>query len=152
MWLSKKNRSNGGYILWKNAIYDCMRNFTETPNFIFSALERELLTLSIEEIIEALVADYKSFSHGNDEGIAVPEDLLEKRLSHSCILCGEGCRLALRLPELGKKLVMACLFYSNERAEEWLTIHGEGEAVKTLHQKIADFEAEKERERQKAEE
>lgn len=124
-----------------------MKNFTDTPNFVFCALERELLTLSTKEIIEALLTDYASFSHGTEAGIKIPEALQEKRQMHSCILFSEGRRLAHRLPELGRKLILASLFAKNSRSEAWLLCHEGEEMLSELKERINAFEKEKERER-----
>lgn len=114
-----------------------------TPNFIFSASEHELITLSLAEIIDGLMTDYKSFSRGNKAGVEVPKSKQEIRMAHSCILYAEGLRLAYTHLELAKKLILASLFANNERAAEWLTLNGEVKQVKELMKRIADFEAQK---------
>lgn len=155
-----------------------MTNFNSTPNFLSGASERELLTLSMSEIIDALLADYKSFSHGNDAGIHVPDKKQEPRQTHSCILYAEGLRLARTHLRLAKKLILASLFESNEpaaqwlavngnvnvdasafadifgcnaRIAEWLAANGEIESLKTILYSIAEAEARKEAARKEAE-
>lgn len=96
-----------------------MANKTITSNSIFSASERELVTLSMSEIIDGLLLDYKSFSHGVQAGISVPDNLQEPRVSHSCILYAEGLRLARTHQEQARKLILASLFESNAKATDW---------------------------------
>lgn len=96
-----------------------MKNMNSTSNFLFGASEHELLTLSLSEIIDGLMNDYKSFCQGDGAGIRVPDSMQEPRMAHSSILFAEGARLALAYPELGKKLVLASLFDNHERAAFW---------------------------------
>lgn len=96
-----------------------MTNMNSTSNFLFGASEHELLTLSLSEIIDGLMNDYKSFSQGDGAGIRIPDSKQEPRMAHSSILFAEGVRLALTYPELGKKLVLASLFNNHERAAYW---------------------------------
>lgn len=96
-----------------------MTNMNSTSNFLFGASEHELLTLSLSEIIDGLMNDYKSFSQGDGAGIRIPDNKQESRMAHSSILFAEGARLALTYPELGKKLVLASLFDNHERAAFW---------------------------------
>lgn len=120
-----------------------MSNMNTTSNFIFGATEHELITLSLAEIIDGLMTDYKSFSRGNEPGVEVPKEKQEIRMAHSCILYAEGLRLAYTHLELAKKLILASLFANNERAAQWLTLNGEVKQVKELMKRIADFEASK---------
>ena len=90
-----------------------MTNFNSTSNFIFGASERELSTLSLREIIDGLMADYRSFSSGTSAGIHIPSGKQEPRMSHSCILFAEGLRQASVHLELAKKLILASLFDCN---------------------------------------
>ena len=129
-----------------------MINFNSTPNFVYSASERELLTLSIAEILDALIADYKSFSHGNDAGIQIPKSLQEPRLAHSCILYAEGLRLAQTHLRLAKKLILASMFNEDVRASQWLKSNGEAKVLETMLEIIAQFEEAKRKEREKQEE
>jgi len=99
-----------------------MANMNYSSEFIFSAPERELLTLSIAEIIDGLMADYKNFSHKNDAGIRIPEKKQEPRMSHSCILYAEGLRLAHTHLNLAKKLILASLFDFVQQANYWFMI------------------------------
>lgn len=96
-----------------------MTKFNPTSICLFSAPERELVTLSMSEIIDGLVNDYKSLSHGVQAGVQIPEKLQESLISHSCILYAEGLRLAHTHLELAMKLIMASLFESNARAANW---------------------------------
>lgn len=93
-----------------------------TSNYLFSATERQLLTLSLAEIIDGLLADYKSFSQGNAPGIRIPKDKLEPRMGHSCILYAEGLRLAHTHLELAKKLITTSLFYFSDQATYWFAM------------------------------
>lgn len=115
-----------------------MTNFNITPNFIFCATERELLTLSLADIVNGLTADYKGFSRGNEASIRIPENQQEPRMSHSCILYAEGLRLAHTHPELAKKLVLASLFDSTARAAQWFAVKPDESAVFTVIRKIAE--------------
>lgn len=87
---------------------------------IFGASERELLTLSLAEIIDGLMQEYKSFSRGIEAGINIPDSKAEPRMSHSCILYAEGLRLAHTHLELAKKLIFASLLNFNSTAREQL--------------------------------
>lgn len=117
-----------------------MTNFNTTPNYIFCASERELLTLSLAEIIEGLQADYKSFSGKTDAGIRIPESKQEPRMSHSCILYAEGIRLAHTHLDLGKRLVLSSLFDNIERVAQWYAAMGEKPKLKPLLKKISEFD------------
>lgn len=99
-----------------------MTNFNITSNFIFGASERELITISFAEIIAGLVADYKSFSKGNEAGISIPQNKCESRMGHSCILYAEGVRLAHTHLELAKKLILASLFDYSDQIYYWLAL------------------------------
>lgn len=129
-----------------------MRNYNTTSNFIFCAPERELITLSNSEILSGLLADYKSFSRGIAAGIWIPEELQGPRMGHACILYAEGLRLARTHLELAKKLILASLFYHQDRATEWLTCHGEAAALADLSRLIQEFEDFKAAERKRKEE
>lgn len=129
-----------------------MTNFNTTPEFIFSASERELLTLTLAEIIDGIICDYKSFSKGIEEGIKIPEKKQEPRLMHSCILYAEGLRLAHTHPELAKKLIFASLFNASNRALDWLRANGEASKVIALLREIVKFEKWKKDERKRREE
>lgn len=129
-----------------------MRNYNTTSNFIFCASERELITLSNAEILSGILADYKSFSRGIAAGIRIPEELQGPRMGHACILYAEGIRLAHTHLELAKKLILASLFYHQDRATEWLTIHGEAAALENLSHLIQEFEDFKAAERKRKEE
>lgn len=97
-----------------------MTNFNSTPDSIFSATERELLTLSFDEILSGLINDYKSFSRGADAGISIPNGKQELRAAHSCILYAEGLRLTQAHLELAKKLILASLFDFSSQAKSWI--------------------------------
>ena len=129
-----------------------MTNNSSISNFIFGASERELLTFSMAEIIDGLIADYKSFSHGNDEGILIPKALQEPRLAHSCILYSEGLRLAHTHLRLAKKLILASLLNGDIRASQWLKNNGEAKILETLLEMITQFEETKKKEREKQDE
>ena len=126
-----------------------MTNFNNTPIFLFSASERELFTLSNEEIVEGLFADYKSFSHRHEEGIEIPERLLEPRATHAGILFSEGLRLAHTHLELAKKLVLASLFEYSQRAAEWLRNNGMTKELESFIKQVTDFETFKTSERKR---
>ena len=126
-----------------------MRNFKTIPNFIFGATERELFNLSNEEIVGCLFDDYESFSHRNEEGIEIPEKLLEPRETHAGILFAEGLRLAHTHLELAKKLVLASLFEYSQRAAEWLRNNGMAKELEEFIKKVTDFEAFKTSERKR---
>lgn len=130
-----------------------------TTNFIFGATERELVTLSMAEIIDGLMADYKSFSSGIQAGIRIPDKKVEPRMAHSSILYAEGLRLAKTHLELAKKLILASLFDAitakdriNIRSIEWLKANDEAELLKKVLKAIKDFEDYKAEERRKEEE
>lgn len=93
-----------------------------TSNFLFGATERELVTFSMAEIIDGLMADYKSFSSGIQEGIRIPDKKIEPRMAHSGILYAEGIRLAHTHLELAKKLILASLFDFTDQASYWLAV------------------------------
>lgn len=144
-----------------------MANINSTSNFIFGASERELLTLSISEIIDGLLADYQSFSTGNLPGVNIPDRMVEPRMAHSCILYAEGLRLARTHLELAKKLILASLFDITEQAEEWLAnadkhhtnaraidwlkANNEADLLTKVLKAIQDFEDYKAEERKKEE-
>lgn len=106
-----------------------MKNTNAIPNLLSGANERELLTLSVAEITDALMADYKNFSSGIQEGISIPGKLQEPRMAHSSILYAEGLRLAQTHLDEAKKLIIASLFNFNEQAKDWLAVKEIGEAV-----------------------
>lgn len=93
-----------------------------TTNFLFSASERELVNLSLKEIIDGIMADYKSLSYGNQEGIRIPEKKVEARMSHSSILYAEGLRLVQSHIELAKKLILASVFDYSDQIYYWLAL------------------------------
>ena len=126
-----------------------MRNFKTIPNFLFGATERELFNLSNEEIVGCLFDDYESFSHRNEEGIEIPERLLEPRETHAGILFAEGLRLAHTHLELAKKLILASLFEYSQRAAEWLRNNGMSKELETFIKMVTDFEAYKKAERKR---
>ena len=97
-----------------------MTNFNTPSEFIFSAAERELLTLSTDEIIQGLMADYKKFSPKTDAGIRIPDGKREPRQAHSCILYAEALRLAHAHLEMAEKLMLASLFEFNSQAAGWI--------------------------------
>lgn len=115
------------------------RNFT--PNYLFSASERELLTLSFAEIISGLVADYKGLCRGNEVGVHVPDKMQEPRMMHSCILFAEGLRLAPTHLDLAKKLIMTSLFESNARAASWFAEKNDPAELWAILQKIEGEQA-----------
>lgn len=119
-----------------------MKNMNSTSNFLFGASEHELLTLSLSEIIDGLMNDYKSFSQGDGAGIRIPDSKQEPRMAHSSILFAEGVRLALTYPELGKKLVLASLFDNHERAAFWTFFQQESKSENIINviRKIAKGE------------
>ena len=113
-----------------------MTNTNMTSNFIFGASERELLTLSMAELIAGLVADYKSFSQSINKGIDIPKSKRDLRMGHACILFAEGVRLAWSHPELGKKLIFASLFDLSDRVPEWFQLR---ELLEKREQKPVDI-------------
>lgn len=119
-----------------------MTNMNSISNFLFGASEHELLTLSLSEIIDGLMNDYKSFSQGDGAGIRIPDSKQEPRMAHSSILFAEGARLALTYPELGKKLVLASLLDNHERAAFWtlLKLKSKSEDIINVIRKIANGE------------
>ena len=96
-----------------------MTNMNMTSDFIFGASERELLTLSMAELIDGLMADYKGFSRGTDAGISIPANKLETRMAHACMLYAEGLRLAHTHLELARKLLLASLYDFTSQANNW---------------------------------
>lgn len=119
-----------------------MTNMNSISNFLFGASEHELLTLSLSEIIDGLMNDYKSFSQGDGAGIRIPDSKQEPRMAHSSILFAEGARLALTYPELGKKLILASLLDNHERAAFWtlLKLKSKSEDIINVIRKIAGGE------------
>lgn len=119
-----------------------MTNMNSISNFLFGASEHELLTLSLSDIIDGLMNDYKSFSQGDGAGIRIPDSKQEPRMAHSSILFAEGARLALTYPELGKKLVLASLLDNHERAAFWtlLKLKSKSEDIINVIRKIAGGE------------
>lgn len=119
-----------------------MTNMNSISNFLFGASEHELLTLSLSEIIDGLMNDYKSFSQGDGAGIRIPDSKQEPRMAHSSILFAEGARLALTYPELGKKLVLASLLDNHERAAFWtlFQLESKSENIINVIRKIANGE------------
>lgn len=117
-----------------------MENFNFTSDFIFSATERELLTLSLDDIVRGLMADYKSFSRNQDAGINIPKERREPRMSHSCILYAEGLRLAHTHLELAKKLVLASLFDCNEGTGRWVAANGDFGKMEAILKKMVKAE------------
>lgn len=119
-----------------------MTNMNSISNFLFGASEHELLTLSLSEIIDGLMNDYKSFCQGDGAGIRIPDSKQEPRMAHSSILFAEGARLALTYPELGKKLVLASLLDNHERAAFWtlLKLKSKSEDIINVIRKIANGE------------
>lgn len=119
-----------------------MKNMNSISNFLFGASEHELLTLSLSEIIDGLMNDYKSFSQGDGAGIRIPDSKQEPRMAHSSILFAEGARLALTYPELGKKLVLASLLDNHERAAFWtlFQLESKSENIINVIRKIANGE------------
>lgn len=93
-----------------------------TSNFLFGATERELVTLSMAEIIDGLMADYKSFSPGIQAGIRIPDKKVEPRMAHSSILYAEGLRLAKTHLELAKKLILASIFDYSDQICYWFAV------------------------------
>lgn len=100
-----------------------------TPEFISCASERELLTLSLDEIIDGLMADYRNLNFRHNPGIDVPDQLREPRQTHSCILYAEAQRLAPAHLDLAKKLVLASLFDFSHQVYAWLQIKKEADNV-----------------------
>lgn len=119
-----------------------MKNMNSISNFLFGASEHELLTLSLSEIIDGLMNDYKSFSQGDGAGIRIPDSKQEPRMAHSSILFAEGARLALTYPELGKKLVLASLLDNHERAafRTLFQLESKSENIINVIRKIANGE------------
>lgn len=117
-----------------------MTNFNSTSNFIFGATERELSTLSLREIIDGLMADYKSFSSGTSAGIHIPSGKQEPRMSHSCILFAEGLRQASVHLELAKKLILASLFDSNAGLGNWIAANEDSDMLEKIFRKIVKSE------------
>lgn len=119
-----------------------MKNMNSISNFLFGASEHELLTLSLPEIIDGLMNDYKSFSQGDGAGIRIPDSKQEPRMAHSSILFAEGARLALTYPELGKKLVLASLLDNHERAafRTLFQLESKSENIINVIRKIANGE------------
>lgn len=116
-----------------------MTNFNSTINSIFGATERELLTLSLSEIIDGLMNDYKSFSRGTDAGIKIPDNKVEPRMSHSCVLYAEGLRLAQTHLDMAKKLILASIFDFNDQALFWLNVERKAKEKAEKEGKEDDF-------------
>ena len=115
-----------------------MTNYNSTPNYLFSAPERELLTLSSAEIIDGLKADYESFCRGNDAGVRVPDKMQEPRMAHSCILFAEGLRLAKTHLEQAKKLILASLFDCNIKIAGWFADENGSDGIWAVLKKVED--------------
>lgn len=85
--------------------------------FLLSATECELLTMTDEEIIQEVIHRFEDLQVAADSN-SISEKTrkeMDERLCHCGILFAEGRRLATVYPELGRKLIVASVFWNEQR-------------------------------------
>ena len=91
-------------------------------SFLLSATERQLINMTEEAIVAEVVSHYADnfFVTGEDP---TPNRILqpfECRKCHAGILFANGKKLEVTHPELGRKLILASIYWGENRGKEYL--------------------------------
>lgn len=103
----------------KKTEYMSKKNY---KTFLTCATERELINMPMSDIMAEVMEHYEDMQYEFDADYKGGgcQKLMEERMSHAIILFAEGKRLVKLQPELGRKLLMASIFWKHNRALPYL--------------------------------